>query len=405
MRAQALIQQLYSLRGGTRYNLERIEVIDAKFQHPHRSYPTVHIAGTNGKGSVTAKVTRILQEANYKVGTYTSPHIIDFPERIQVNGTKISYEEIQDLLDLVLPTSDLADFASFFEITTMMAFMHFQAMKVDFGVIEVGLGGRLDATNVVVPRVSVITSISLDHTDILGSTILEIASEKAGIIKPGVPCVVGPNVPIDYFREVCLKLGSPLYEVPPATGFESYAEENNRISRTVAEVLRQQSYHLTDEQIERGLQGRQPLRCYKTQYDRGHFALPLVLDVGHNPDGLQRLLSSVQVDFPGKRLRVVLGMSASKDLTQAFEVVFSFASIVHFISAEHFRLKPFNELESLGREINAEKVGVSGPVTPTLIQVLDLASEDDVVVICGSFFIMKDVYEALGPAGVDLEIC
>jgi dihydrofolate synthase/folylpolyglutamate synthase len=186
-------------------------------------------------------------------------------------------------------------------------------------------------------------------------------------------------------------------------GFESYEEENNRISRTVAEVLRQQGYHLTDEHIERGLQGRQPLRGYKTQYDRGLFTLPLVLDVGHNPSGLQRLLSSVQVDFPGKRLRVVMGMSASKDLTQALEVVLSFASYVHFISAENYRMKPYNELESLGREINAEKVGVCGPVIPTLIQALDLANEEDVVIVCGSFFIMKDVYEALGPAGVVLE--
>jgi len=403
MRARELIEQLYKLRGGTRYDLSRIQALDNHFGQPHRYYRNVHVAGTNGKGSVTAKVTSILQEANFKVGTYTSPHILEFPERIRVNGEKISYEEIESYLDAIIPQADVSDFASFFEVTTMMAFLKFRHSNVDFGVIEVGLGGRLDATNVIVPDVSVITSISLDHTEILGSTVLEIASEKAGIIKPGVPCVVGPRLPIEYFREVCSKLGSPIYEVPPAESFETFDEENNRISRKVAEVLRLQGVQLTDEAIERGLTGKQPLRCYATHYQRGAEQIPIVLDVGHNPDGLQRLLSSVESKFPGKRIRAVMGMSKSKDISLALNIMFTHASQVHFISSNADRLMPFNEIEELAKRQNPDKVSQSGTVTSTLLHILDQASADEVVLICGSFFIMKDVYEVLTPAGVQLE--
>lgn len=403
MRGKPRIEQLYSLRGGSRTNLEKIEALDGKFENPHRSFKSVHVAGTNGKGSVTIKVAQILQDAGFKVGTFTSPHILDFPERIQVNRAKISYDEVDAYLDQMLPQVDVTDFASFFDLSTVMAFLKFRDAQVDFGVLEVGLGGRLDATNVVTPIVSVITSISLDHTEILGTTILEIASEKAGIIKPGVPCVVGPRVPIEYFREVCERLGSPIYEVPPASSFETYEDENNRISYKVAEVLRIQGVALPDLAIETGLQAKQPLRCFVTEYEGNVSKIPVVLDVGHNPDGLLKLLESVHHKFPGKSLRIVMGMSRSKDLQSVLGVVFPLVTSAHFVSADHYRLMPFSELESLAAEICPDKVGLCGTLTSTLIPILEQSPEEEVVVVCGSFFIMKDVYEILGPVGVTLD--
>lgn len=177
-------------KAGYKEGLDNTMTLDAHFGHPHRNYKTIHIAGTNGKGSCAHTIAAILQNMGYKVGLYTSPHIIDFRERIRINGITISEEYIVDFVEQERGFFEPLH-PSFFEVTTAMAFKYFSDMQVDIAVIEVGLGGRLDCTNIITPILSVITNISLDHTQFLGNTLAKIAGEKAGIMKRGVPVVIG----------------------------------------------------------------------------------------------------------------------------------------------------------------------------------------------------------------------
>lgn len=177
-------------KDGYKEGLSNTLALDDHFGHPHRAYATIHVAGTNGKGSVSHTIASILQECGYTVGLYTSPHLVDFRERIRINGAPISEEFVTTFVD-----NERSFFEplhpSFFEITTAMAFSYFKERKVDIAVIEVGLGGRLDCTNIITPILSVITNISFDHTQMLGDTLAKIAAEKAGIIKRGVPVIIG----------------------------------------------------------------------------------------------------------------------------------------------------------------------------------------------------------------------
>ena len=183
---------MFERQGATGYKegLENTLAFDEHFGHPHRSYLTIHVAGTNGKGSVSHTLAAILQECGYRVGLYTSPHLVDFRERIRVNGIPLSEEYV---IDFVNKERDFIDslHPSFFEVTTAMAFKYFQDRNIDIAIVEVGLGGRLDCTNIIKPIVSIITNISFDHTQFLGDTLAKIAAEKAGIIKQGITVVIG----------------------------------------------------------------------------------------------------------------------------------------------------------------------------------------------------------------------
>ena len=198
MNYKEAIEYLYNLKiYGMSLGLERIEHLLEVLNSPHRKIRTIHVAGTNGKGSVCAMLSSVLCSAGYKVGLFTSPHLLSFEERIRVNGSPISRDELCSLVEKIKPISEEMvesgkfEHPTFFETATVMAFSHFADSDLDYAVLEVGLGGRLDATNVVTPIVSVITTVALDHTHVLGTTLEEVAREKAGIIKPGVPVVTG----------------------------------------------------------------------------------------------------------------------------------------------------------------------------------------------------------------------
>ena len=189
-------------------------VLDEIYGHPHRSFKTIHVAGTNGKGSVSHMLASVLQEAGYKVGLYTSPHLIDFRERIRVNGAVISEEAVVDFVSQFEKLNQTANLEpSFFEITVAMAFWYFQQETVDVAVIEVGLGGRLDSTNIITPELAVITNISLDHTALLGNSIQLIAAEKAGVIKSNIPVIISESNEKynQVFSQKALKVGAPIY--------------------------------------------------------------------------------------------------------------------------------------------------------------------------------------------------
>src|SRR5574344_1498208 len=205
--------------GAYKEGLSNTHVLDNHFGNPHHNYKTIHIAGTNGKGSVSHTLASILQVAGYKVGLYTSPHLVDFRERIRVNGKTISEKDVIDFVEFERAFFDPLH-PSFFEITTALAFKYFADMNVDIAVIEVGLGGRLDCTNIITPVLSVITNISYDHTHFVGNTLAKIAGEKAGIIKKGIPVVIGETTPEtkSVFLKKAHDVEAPIY----------FAEENDR---------------------------------------------------------------------------------------------------------------------------------------------------------------------------------
>ena len=261
-----LLQRLYQVNKFTavKLGIDNVRQLNAAFGDPSSKYEVIHVAGTNGKGSVSYKIAKVyiavrvvlpslactiahlhvlypqaLEKSGYTTGLFVSPHVSCFRERIQINGELISEEEVVETLSEVFNVSaQLRIPATFFEITTMLAFQHFAKRKVDCVVLETGLGGRLDATNIVTPTLSVITSIGMDHMRILGNTIPEIASEKAGIMKPNVPVVLGPQAPLEHLIGHAKKAQSPLVQVPMEAAFiEDFNAENTAISRLVCEKL------------------------------------------------------------------------------------------------------------------------------------------------------------------------
>ncbi|MCB1113166.1 MAG: bifunctional folylpolyglutamate synthase/dihydrofolate synthase [Chlamydiia bacterium] len=268
---KARIEKLF-LRRNTK-SLETMQRLKAIYPLPKTA---IHIAGTNGKGSVSIKIAKGLEASGYKVGLYTSPHIACFRERIQINGKKIPEEAVLKLL----PDHEEG---SFFEITTWLAFRWFCEEQVDYAVIETGLGGRWDATNIIRPILSIITSIGMDHTEILGDTLEKIATEKGGIIKPGVPVISGPKA--DYYPEALRVTGD----------FKTYEEENCAIAKRALEWLGVST-------IEEGLKARQPCRM--------EWVLGRVLfDVAHNPPAFEKLAKELK----GQKFSVVAFFSPDKD--------------------------------------------------------------------------------------------
>lgn len=299
--------------------LERIERICEILDHPERKFKSIHVAGTNGKGSVTNLLASILFKAGYKVGLYTSPHFKDFRERIKVNGKCISKEAVisfvQSLKDTELPEP------SFFEYSTAMAFDYFNREQVDFAIIETGLGGRLDSTNVVLPELSVITSISMDHMEFLGNTIEAIAGEKAGIIKPKIPVVVSAENQIEVlevFYSKAAEQDSALYAAMAHEASElvfnhSFRLDNLALVKKSVDVLREQGYAISEDAVKEGI--------YTAVKDWGFFGRwyqdqdypNLYYDVAHNEAGIQHVLSKAEEIAPLSEWGFVFGMVRDKD--------------------------------------------------------------------------------------------
>jgi dihydrofolate synthase/folylpolyglutamate synthase len=355
-----ILQHSLELRS-MKLGLERMGTIDRLLGSPSKQFPSVLVAGTNGKGSVTTKIARALQANGKKIGLYTSPHIHTYHERIQVNGKAID-EELSDIyLKKILEISP--DRPSYFEILTLLAFLHFSKEKIDVAILEVGMGGRLDATNIVSPILSVITSIDYDHMLYLGASLEQIAFEKAGIIKPGVPVILGPNAkPLTIFKKAAQAAGSPLFQVTGS--FNHYDEENSAIALKALSLL---PYPLEKRSIEKGLAAVPPCRFEIISQD------PLIiLDVAHNPDGLNRLFERVTFHYPGKKVHVLAGFSADKDLAGAITIIRRHTDIFHLAYTDHPRLLQMGEPIELAFE-NAY---------------IQAKEQEAILLICGSFFIM-----------------
>ena len=355
-------------------SLSNIKRLCEIHNHPELAFPTIHVAGTNGKGSVCTKIATTLQQAGWKVGLYTSPHIATFRERIRINGEPISENDISDLFAQVKWQ------ASFFEIATLVSFLYFRNQEVDVAVIETGLGGTWDATNIVMPILSVITSIGFDHTEILGDTLEKIALEKAGIIKKGVPVVLGPDLPSALLRSVARERGSPAYQ--SCYRDRDYDRENQETARIALDLLRPR-FQLTDEAIRIGLQAKPPCRFEQHQIE----GKSVIFDVAHNSHGFARLLEKLD----HRPCRFIIGFSTGKDIAECARLIESKASAIHLVSGPHPRLASVDAIQPAFSHPHLYPEETIADAVRNALQ-----SSEEIIVIAGSFFIMQAARKACG---------
>lgn len=395
----ALFERLYSLNRsrGIHLGLEIPKKLDSLLGYPSKQFRSIHVGGTNGKGSVTTMLAAAHQAAGYRTGLFTSPHLHTFRERICIDGLPISEEWTTRTLTQLLHLCDCHGLpATFFELTTALGFLAFAEMKVDLAVVEVGLGGRLDATNILTPELCILTSIGLDHCELLGHTIEAITYEKAGILKSKVPVIIGPTVPYQLMETLAAQSHCPL--IPVQGSFNNYIEENQAIAKAAMEWL-----HLPKEAIVQGLLKRP--RCRLERHTRKELqtytARPLpeeiVLDVAHNPAGIQQLVKALD-PFLNRRWRLVCGFSRDKELRSCIRTLLPHMHHIYPIAAPHPRSFPAPELARLWIEegISSDRVSYA----PTLEETLSLACSSaeqagDSLLICGSFLIMTPVFQFL----------
>ena len=394
MSYSSLVQRLFSVNffGGMKLGLQNCRILQTFFDYPDRRYPVIHVAGTNGKGSVTTKIAAALEAEGYRVGLYTSPHISCFRERICVNRKMIPEDVVQEILtDLFEITKKNCIPATFFELTTFLALIYFAREQADVVVLETGLGGRLDATNIVDPVLCVITSISLDHTDILGTSIEEITREKAGIIKPGVPVLIGPQVPFSIVKETAERQNSFLFQVPGE--FSTFEEENRTLAKKALRLLHER-FPISKESIRTGIETNRPCRFEIFRENN-----PIILDVAHNPDGLLHLFRAIRIRFGQKPLRILFGLSKNKDVDGCLKILNENTQDFHLVEAPNGRGLPVCELRArlLKHETDPKRIHIDSSIGLSLSNAIQKAEESgQILVLCGSFFIMSEIRRSLG---------
>jgi dihydrofolate synthase/folylpolyglutamate synthase len=351
-----------------------IRAITPLLGHPEKAFPAIHVTGTNGKGSVSLKIAKALEFSGLKVGLYTSPHIISFCERIQVNGALIPEETVRLKL---LKLFELGNDLFFFELATLLAFEYFREQKVDVAIVEVGIGGRYDATNIVQTILSIITSVACDHEDLLGNTLEKIAYAKAGIIKPGVPVVIGPKADFAVIRKQAADCHSPLYKVEAQRGY--YDVENTAIARQALKLL---PYHLSEKDIEAGLRIRPSCRFEQ----RGN----VIFDVAHNPAGFACLLEAMEVHFPGRPFSVLIGMSKDKDVRKCLAMLAKKADHIYLVPSPALKAISVDAMCEILRQDGFDRFTAGLSIQESIDKAL---STEDLLVVCGSFYIMKEARE------------
>jgi dihydrofolate synthase/folylpolyglutamate synthase len=365
-------------------------------KNPEKSFKSVHIAGTNGKGSTSHMLASVFQEAGYKTGLYTSPHLKDFRERIKINGEMISEQYISNFVENHKPFFE-SNQLSFFEMTVGLAFDYFRSEKVDIAIIEVGMGGRLDSTNIITPEVSVITNIGLDHTQFLGDTLEKVAFEKAGIIKTGVPVIIGETLPETkpVFEKIASEKNAPIVfaETCDASNYTSdlqgfYQKKNIRTVISTLRILQKRGWDLSEENIQKGL-----MNTVRNTGLMGRWQLlknnpKVICDTAHNKEGLQLVMEQLaSEDF--QKLHIVLGVVSDKDL----------ASVLPLFpkNAAYYFCKPNipRGLEASLLLTKARGFGLLGEeyisVSKAYETALKAALPNDLVFVGGSTFVVAEV--------------
>ncbi len=402
---------LYNLeKFGMVFGLDNIKWILSVIGNPHEFLKTVHIGGTNGKGSVAAMLSHILKAAGYKVGKYTSPHLISFTERITINEEKITDAEVSDLVDSIRQSLDAVDpkrTFTFFDFTTALAFEYFRKNNVDVALIEVGLGGRLDSTNVLNPLISVITNVALDHMNYLGEDILRIAREKAGIIKKGVPVVTGAkDLPARIIEETAKMNDCSVYIMGRDFSYERKETQtmsysglsiklndvfvnlkgdhqlgNAAIALCTAELLSMLGFGMDQREVYAGLsQVTWPGRLQITKEKP-----TIILDGAHNVDGIRTLVNFLKKQFPDRKRLLIFGVMKDKEYEKMLEELLPSVDEVIFTSSTNERaLLP----ESMKKF--APKAVIANDAARALKKVKSMSEENDVIIITGSLYLIGE---------------
>jgi len=395
--------------------LEICEVLD----NPQKKFKSIHVAGTNGKGSVSHMLAAVLQTANYKTGLYTSPHLKDFRERIKVNGEMCDEDFIVTFVEKVKPLIEKIQ-PSFFEITVAMAFSYFAEQNVDVAVVEVGLGGRLDSTNIITPELCVITNIGFDHMNMLGDTLEKIAYEKAGIIKGNIPVIIGETFPETkpVFEKVAKEKNAPLIFAGNNRYAADWNHNHNQLNVTVVEkekdehityrldlpgiyqrknlvtvletikCLQKKGWKIEDEQIHKGLSQAKKITGLHGRWEVIHQKPTVVLDVAHNVDGIKQLVEQIELSTYND-LHIIIGMVKDKEIEKILEQLPKFAKY-YFTKAQIPRALPTTELALKAARLEL-KGNIYNDVNTALKEALQHANEEDLIIVCGSVFLVGEL--------------
>lgn len=400
-------------------DLTNIIALCEYLDNPHLKFKSVHIGGTNGKGSVSHMLASVLQTAGYKTGLYTSPHLKDFRERIRIDGDMIPEATVVQFVEKIQPAIESIH-PSFFEITVAMAFYFFAQQQVDIAVVEVGLGGRLDSTNIITPEISVITNIGWDHMNMLGNSLAEIAAEKGGIIKEGIPAVIGEknDSTSPVFKKIAAEKGAPLYfaedrftvvqyDIQP--GFLAVAVRDNLHNNTTGysldlpgiyqtkniltllqttALLQQKGWNISDSHIKQALTQVKKLNGLHGRWEVIHQHPTVVLEVAHNEDGLQQMVAHIQ-QLRYNQLRIVFGMVKDKPADSILKWLPEAAD--YYFTAAHIP----RALDAAALQQTASAFHLKGAAYPdvntALQQAVQDAAADDLIVVCGSIFLVAEV--------------
>ena len=394
--------------GAYKEGLSNTFLLDNHFGNPHKKYKTIHVAGTNGKGSCSHTIAAILQSAGYKVGLYTSPHLINFKERIRINGKPVDEEFVVRFVEEIRTTygKDIDEGKlgfSFFELATSMAFKYFADEGIDIAVVEVGLGGRLDCTNIISPILSVITNISFDHTQFLGSTLEQIAAEKAGIVKQGVPVVIGETTKEtkNVFLNKAKEMDAPIFfaeendfniELYPQ--LRGYCQEKN--TKTILTAMSQLRM-ANEDNIKEGFSHVCELTGLMGRWQKVHDKPLVVCDTGHNVGGWQYLAKQI-AETPCRQRHIIIGFVNDKDISGILNLIKSTildtgieaSTTFYFTQASVQRALPAEESQRI-----AQKYNLIGNTFPTVeeayLAATSAAGNDDFIYVGGSNFIVADL--------------
>jgi dihydrofolate synthase / folylpolyglutamate synthase len=402
-----------------RPDLRNTLVLCKHLHNPQQRFRSIHIAGTNGKGSTSHMLAAILQKAGYKTGLYTSPHLKDFRERIRINGEMISEDAVIDFVEQNKTLFESVE-PSFFEMTVALAFEYFWKQKVDVAIIETGLGGRLDSTNVITPRLSVITNISYDHTDLLGDTLAKIAFEKAGIIKPEIPVVIGEtnhetnfvfiekakeeNSPILFANEIYNTVRYDLNESSLILSVENRLEKRTELYETdltgiyqtknictvLASVyeLNNSGFQIDESDIREGLKNVKSLTGLRGRWEILSKAPLIIADVAHNEGGLKIAIEQLK-EYPCKRLHFVIGFVKDKSLEKILPL-FPKDAFYYFCKPDLPRGLEVDVLENLAAEYDLFGKRFSS-VKDAFENAKEIANADDIIYVGGSTFVVAEI--------------
>ena len=391
---------MYQNVGDSAYkkDLSNITLICEHLNNPQNNFKSIHVGGTNGKGSCSHMLSSILQEAGYKVGLYTSPHLVDFRERVRINGEMISKDSVSEFMHHNFDFFE-SNNVSFFEMTVGLAFNYFSFNKVDIAIIEVGMGGRLDSTNIITPILSLITNISIDHTKFLGSNISNIAREKAGIIKEKTPIVIGETQ--DEIKSIFIDVANTksseivfaddfIYDNYDCDLQGIYQKKNIKTVLKASEILQQNDYKINDIHIKNGLSRVSINTGLKGRWDIIQNNPMIICDTAHNKAALKEVVSQL-TSLEYSKLYFIIGFSDDKDL-ENISKIFPKNSEYYFVKPKVDRGMDSQEVKQMFESNN--RIGITqNSVNKAINQIKKTSSKDDVIFIGGSTFVVSEIFQ------------